>query len=961
MVNPVEIWKAEKHPLDVWGDVEHHASAGTPMSEIDNTDLERMKWHGFFYRKRDKPGRYMNRIRITANELSADQAREIALIAYEYGHGIVDVTTRANLQIQGLGIEHLPKVAKRLEQVGLTSRQTGHDNIRNVFGHPFSGLTDQELIDTRQLCRDIDALYLNDREFSDLPRKLNICFNGTEHHPAHFWTQDLSFLAARSDDGRLGFQVLLGGTQGQNPRLAWHLPVFLNEWQVAPLTRAIIELFRTKGSREKRNRARLRFLVEEIGISGVLDWLDETLPFRCEPSIRPPVPTSAEEQFVGWFRQGNSDLWCMGLSVPLGRMTWHQLESLALLSRRWGNGELRTTQEQGIAVVNIPTGFKGAAATAAAAAGLSIHADDLELNTLACTGSQFCNIAVTETKGHMLQLIQQLRQRALKLHGIRIHMSGCPSSCAQHFTADIGLKGVRVRRLLGTREGFDVFLGGGIAGQVHMGLPYKLGVDVDQLPTLIEEVTSEYYLKHQLGQTFSVYWRERLQAQEARKVGNDDYVVPRWICEACDHLHRGEDPPVFCPACAGLRRNFARLEDGSEPSESESQKAVASATEPTPPEDGFAFAVKLRDVPEQNGVACTIHGREYALFRHDGGIKCIDGLCPHEGASLVDGTLTNGVVACPWHDWKFNVCNGCSIEPPGNDVKSYETLTVDGNIFVRTNPADQPDGPQGISGGPPVATPRPGRPVDAVLPLLEVIEETHDVRTFRLDNSEKAIPFAFPGQFARVCVEAAGEEQWRSFTISSSPVQTEKLDLTIKRNPSGLVTNELFQTLKPPCSLRIKAAQGGFYFDPEQHKEPLILISAGSGITPMMSIARFVRDTGLMRKITFLYGARTASDIIFHDECRTLAETCDWFQYFLTLSDPPGDWSGPQGRLSMDNVRSLVQDLPQNRYFLCGPESFMDAFQQALQEAGVPPQQIHTEAFHASSPGKLLAAGSPGS
>jgi len=204
------------------------------------------------------------------------------------------------------------------------------------------------------------------------------------------------------------------------------------------------------------------------------------------------VPAGQYDELIGWFRQRDPKFWTMGLCVPLGRMTWRQLEGLALLSKKWGDGKLRTTHEQGIAVVNIPSAFKDAAATDAAALGLSMYADPLSRNTMACTGSQFCNIAVTETKGHMLQLMEKLRQRTLTLHGIRIHMSGCPSSCAQHFTADIGLKGVRVRRLLGTREGFDVYLGGGIAGRVHMGLPYKLGVDVDQLPQLIEEVTEEY-------------------------------------------------------------------------------------------------------------------------------------------------------------------------------------------------------------------------------------------------------------------------------------------------------------------------------------------------------------------------------------------------------------------------------------------------------------------------------------
>jgi sulfite reductase beta subunit-like hemoprotein len=151
MANPIEVWKSEKHGLDVWPDVERYAGQRLSMDQIDGADLERMKWYGFFPRKRDEPGRFMNRIRVTANELTADQAKEIAYLAYEYGHGIVDVTTRANLQVQGLGIEHVPSFRERLERVGLTSRQTGHDNIRNVFGHPFSGLLPGELIDTRVL------------------------------------------------------------------------------------------------------------------------------------------------------------------------------------------------------------------------------------------------------------------------------------------------------------------------------------------------------------------------------------------------------------------------------------------------------------------------------------------------------------------------------------------------------------------------------------------------------------------------------------------------------------------------------------------------------------------------------------------------------------------------------------------------------------------------------------------
>ena len=954
MSNPVEIWKSEKHPFDVWPTVERHAAAQSPMKEIDTPDLERMKWHGFFYRKRDTPGRYMTRIRITAGEMSAEQAKEVSHIAYEFGHGIVDITTRANVQVQGLSIEHLPKVAARLTNVGLTAKQTGHDNIRNVFAHPFSGLMPGELIDTRQLCHDVTELFVDSREYSDFPRKMNICLNGTDSHSSHFWTQDVSFLASKVE-GEVLFDVLLAGTQGQNPLLAQHLPILVRPEQVVEVTRSLLDLFRAKGSREKRNRARMRFLVEKIGIGGVLEWLDHDLPFRPIPSIKGPVPASSHDELVGWFRQDDPKLWTMGLAVPLGRMTWQQLEGLALLSKKWGDGNLRTTHEQGIAVVNIPTGFKNAAATDAAGLGLSVYADPFDLNTMACTGSQFCNIAVTETKGHMFQLIEKLRKRALKLHGIRIHMSGCPSSCAQHFTADIGLKGVRVRRLVGTREGFDVYLGGGLSGQVHLGLPYKLGVDVDQLPTLVEDIVGEYYLKHRVGQTFSAYWREKLQAAEADKVGDDDYQVPTWLCETCEYEHQGEDPPVFCPSCAGLRRYFARLEEGESVTKSESETPPHSDT-PAPShltEAGFAFAANESDLSENEGLTVELGGVEYGLFKTADGVKCIDSACPHEGASLADGEIKEGVVICPWHSWEFDVCTGCSLDPPGNDVRSYETAIDNERVFIKV---------AGMATDRPAATSKastldhlrsngavkPQRPVEATLTVLDVIQETPDVRTFRLDNSKGTIPFDHPGKFAKVCIPSGDGDIWRSFTISSCPQQTDHIDLTIKLNPEGQVSRYLFENIEVGESIRLKGAQGGYFFDTNSHTEPLVLISAGSGITPMMSIVRSMCAIGSSLPVTFLYGARCEADIIFREECEQLDREQDWFRYIVTLSQPGEGWTGSCGRLDPDRVIGELSDPPSRRYFLCGPNDFMNSLQTALTDAGVPHEQIHTEQFHKS-------------
>ena len=458
MANPIEVLKREKHGFDVWPDVLDHARAKTPMKDIPAPDLERMKWYGVFYRKRDTPGTYMLRIRITANELTAAQAKEIARIAYDLGYGIVDITTRANIQVQGLDIDAVPRAIERLAAVGLTTKQTGLDNVRNVFGHPLSGFDPDELIDTRALCREISNIFLDHRDYADLPRKFNIALCGRAEHAIHYWTQDLAFLAVRSGE-RIGFRVAIGGKQGQTPQLGRPLPIFVTPESVPQVTGAILDLFREQGLREKRDSARFHFLIEKIGVSGVLEELGRRLDVPLEAVAATDAalaPPSGYDALVGWLRQRRIGVeddparwdgparWALGLSPALGRLSWMQLEGIGLASERWGSGRLRTTPEQGIVILDIESGCRDAIATQLAQWNLSVHVDSRTLNTIACTGKQFCNIAVTETKAHALQLIEQLRRRSLELHGIHIHMSGCPSSCANHHTADIGLKGVRV-------------------------------------------------------------------------------------------------------------------------------------------------------------------------------------------------------------------------------------------------------------------------------------------------------------------------------------------------------------------------------------------------------------------------------------------------------------------------------------------------------------------------------------
>ena len=232
--------------------------------------------------------------------------------------------------------------------------------------------------------------------------------------------------------------------------------------------------------------------------------------------------------------------------------------------------------------------------------------------------------------------------------------------------------------------------------------------------------------------------------------------------------------------------------------------------------------------------------------------------------------------------------------------------------------------------------------------MAEIRDETPDVRTFRLDNRDGRIPHAHPGTFLQVCAPIDGAETWRSFTVASSPADSSFLELTIKRNPCGQVTNHLFETVRAGGALTVRGTQGGFYFDPDRHPEPLVLVSAGSGITPVMSIARFLVATVPGRSCIFVHGARTADDIIFRAECQRLHDTLPFFAYHVSLSRPGPHWEGGRGRLDGAAVAALVADLQRSRYFLCGPSTFMDAIDAWLRQQGVPAERVHTEQFHAA-------------
>ncbi len=941
-MNKVEAWKAEKHGFDVWPDVERFARDGTPMADIAEADLERMKWYGVFYRKRVEDGLYMIRVRIPGCELTSPQARALAEVA-RLGYSIIDVTTRGNVQIQGYKLADMPGVLGRLEGVGLTCKQTGHDNVRNVMTHPWAGLDPAELVDVRPLCRRLTDVFLGDRELSSLPRKFNVAADGRPLPAPHCWTQDTSFVAARRPFGAVAYRWLLAGTQGQNPRIAWTVPAFVTEEQAPAVLRASLLVFKEEGPREKRDKARLRYLIEQIGVDDFLARVEAKLGYALERTDEPVPPPHEAEDFVGWFRQKQAGLWALGVNVPLGRLTHEQMAGLADLAEKHGGGTLRTAYDQGIVVPDVATDRKGAAVRALNRLGLEHEADTVSRNIIACTGRQFCNIAVSETKGHAFALMDKLRAKGVKLAGIKINMSGCPSSCAQTYLGDIGLKGVRVRRKAGTTDGFDVFLGGGVHESVELGILYRKGVDTEQLPELIEELVRVYDRESDGDQTFSRFWRERMNTSRhfPFATGEEDYRPDVWLCERCGHKHSGEDPPVFCPHCASLRRNFVRLDHHA--TSATIGEVVPSAPKARP--DAFVDVGAHADLARDGRMAAKAGDNELALFLVGDEVHCTDGLCPHEGGPMAQGEVSNGVVACPWHGWTFRTKDGSPTDGNTCALRSYPVKVEDGRLLVS------------VAGGvAPASSPPKAEEPEVALKVIDVVEETHDTRTVRLDNAEGLIPVHRAGQHVKICASNGNGPTWRSFTLSSPPTRPGVIEVTVKRNPEGVVSNAI-HALESGQMLTVKGPSGRYYFDPEAHREPLVLAVAGSGITPAMAILRTILDRQLDVPVTLLYGCRTRDDVIFAREIDALRIRLATLRAIVTLSRPDAEWSGPTGRVGPELVAEHVADPSSARYFLCGPGAMHDELTAWLTSRGVPADRVHTEMF-GKKRAMVVAAGS---
>ena len=485
-MNKIEQIKAEKGGLEVGRDIPRYAELG--VEAIEEGDLERLKWWGIFFRKHT-PGHFMMRIRIPNGITSAAQLRTIGRIANRVGRGIADITTRQQIQLRWIQINDVPPILEELRKVGLVTLQTGMDNIRNVVGCAVAGLTPNELFDASPVARAFTDTLVGDVAYTNLPRKFNVTITGCRDNCTHAETQDLALVpAAKSLGGETdhGFNALVGGKNGSGGyRIATPLDVFVLPGEAVELSSAIVFLFRDHGSRDARNKIRLAFLLEEWGEAKFRDALEGRLGRPLERAgVDERAPAGTDH--VGVFRQKQPTLSWVGLLVPVGRITGDQLAEVARLAEGYGTGEVRLTVDQNVIVPHVPDAKLGNLTAEPLLKVLRYDPSQIMRGLVSCTGIEFCNLAVIETKSRALQIARTLEAKVHHGRPIRIHWSGCPAGCGNHSVADIGLLGTKAKVDGKAVDAVDVFVGGSSGPHATQGIRMLEGVPCDTLPQTLE-------------------------------------------------------------------------------------------------------------------------------------------------------------------------------------------------------------------------------------------------------------------------------------------------------------------------------------------------------------------------------------------------------------------------------------------------------------------------------------------
>lgn len=496
-LNKMERIKKEKNPFEVWADIENYAVTG--FDSILSDDFDRFKWYGLYTQRPQQDGYFMLRVKIPNGDLNSHQLKVIAGLSTKYGRGLADITDRQNIQLHWLRIENLPPIEQALTEVGLSLKGACGDTVRNIIGSPLAGYEAGELIDTWPIVEAANEALVGKAEFSDLPRKFKISISGSADHWVQHEINDIGFVGMRLEaTGEVGFDLWVGGGLGAQPHFGCRLGAFIRPDEVIGVSYQITTIFRDFGYRRNRQHARLKYLLADWGAAKFREVLEERLGYKLTDNLDFVPLTNPYHDYVGATPQKQAGMFALGLATLRGRVSAEQLRQVAELSEIYGDGRIRATTLQNIVILNVPAA--NVERLKAEARAIDLPADEhnyFRRGAMACTGIQFCKVAVAETKDRMAEVVEYLQAQFPDWNEpINLNMSGCPNSCTRYQIADIGLLG-SLQRQDGSAKGekeevYQIYLGGRLGKDMRLGYHLNRRVPAEELKFYLATLLRRY-------------------------------------------------------------------------------------------------------------------------------------------------------------------------------------------------------------------------------------------------------------------------------------------------------------------------------------------------------------------------------------------------------------------------------------------------------------------------------------
>ncbi len=508
-----EKFKRELNPLDAYERLKEQARNNAAPTPPDNF---RWRWYGLFY-VAPAQSSYMCRLRMPNGILKGHQLAGLADLAESYGGGYAHVTTRANIQIREIEPKNAVTMVEAIQDLGLCSRGSGADNIRNVTGTPTAGIDPIELLDTRAYAREWHFHILNDRSLYGLPRKFNVAFDGAGTIPVLEDTNDIAFAAVQVKggfgvDAGVYFKLGVGGITGHKD-FARATGVIVRPEDATFVADAIVRVFIDHGDRTNRLKARLKYVLDNLGVEKFMTLVEEKLGrtlTRVPDEAIEKRPAFDRLAHIGVHKQKQAGLNWIGVVLPIGRLTPAQMRGLAKIAADLGDGEIRLTVWQNVLLSGVADDNVQLATAAIEKLGLAVKASSLRAGVVACTGNTGCKFAASDTKRHANDIVEHCESRAAIDGPLNIHLTGCHHSCAQHYVSDIGLLAARVaaNEEGDTVEGYHIYAGGGFGPHADCGYEVFRDVKAADVPKAVEGLLKAY-LAHRASpdETFLAFSR----------------------------------------------------------------------------------------------------------------------------------------------------------------------------------------------------------------------------------------------------------------------------------------------------------------------------------------------------------------------------------------------------------------------------------------------------------------------